>query len=87
MSGETILIVEDNYIELTVLQSDLESSGFKCITANNGNEALDKLNHESVDLIISDQNMPSMGGPGAVAGCQKPIWQSPFHYVDPGRKY
>jgi DNA-binding NtrC family response regulator len=62
MSGEKILIVEDNFIELTILQSDLEKKGYLCVTAGDGVEALDKLGKDSVDLIISDQNMPGMGG-------------------------
>lgn len=62
MSGEKILLVEDNEIEKMMLTSDLEKAGYTCISTSNGIEALNYLQNDQVDLIISDQNMPEMDG-------------------------
>ncbi len=62
MTGKKVLIVEDNEIEKIMLLSDLEKAGYDCIPAGDGVQALDCLKTHRVDLIISDQNMPEMGG-------------------------
>ncbi len=78
MAGERLLIVEDNLIELTLLQSDLESRGYQCITAADGEEALEKLERREVDLIISDQNMPGMDGLSLLQEVKKRFGSLPF---------
>jgi two-component system cell cycle response regulator len=40
----------------------LEGNGYLAITAENGQEALDKLKTENIDAIISDVLMPEMDG-------------------------
>lgn len=56
-----ILIVEDDSILRTLYQAYLTPE-FTVTTKNNGKDALQFLNSESVDLIISDIQMPEMGG-------------------------
>ncbi|PQJ87888.1 fused response regulator/phosphatase [Aliivibrio sifiae] len=56
-----ILIVEDDAIFRMLYQAYLEKE-FTITTKNNGEEALEFLNHETVDLIISDIQMPKMSG-------------------------
>ncbi|HMF79437.1 MAG TPA: response regulator [Bryobacteraceae bacterium] len=34
----------------------------KCLQASNGQEALEMLRHEQVDIILTDVNMPTMNG-------------------------
>ena len=56
-----ILIVEDDATLRILYQAYLQKE-FTITTKNNGEEALEFLNHETVDLIISDIQMPKMSG-------------------------
>jgi CheY-like chemotaxis protein len=56
-----ILLVEDN-IELLMLMRTLLSGTYHIETATNGNEALDIVAREDLDLVISDVMMPGMDG-------------------------
>ena len=40
----------------------LKSSGFDVIEAVDGQDAIEKLRERSVDLVLTDQNMPRMDG-------------------------
>ncbi len=62
-SGETILFVEDNESIRDILGRYLSKYGYNIIIAENGKDALNKLESiEKVDLIITDVIMPEMGG-------------------------
>ncbi|MBF0500363.1 MAG: response regulator [Candidatus Riflebacteria bacterium] len=58
-----ILIVDDDAFIRDVLAMVLESENFSVDCAENGKEALEKFTQNSeFDLVISDLNMPVMGG-------------------------
>jgi len=57
-----ILIVEDDYSILKIIQFNLEKEGFEIKTALNGTSALSILETWMPDLIISDIMMPEMDG-------------------------
>ena len=57
-----ILIAEDDRELGRLFATVLERNGYRCIWAKNGEEALDILDKEYVDLIISDIMMPKMDG-------------------------
>ncbi len=57
----TILLVEDN-VELLQILHDLFAPFYNVLTATNGEEGLQKVYDESIDLIISDVMMPKMSG-------------------------
>ena len=57
-----ILVVDDNYENVYMLESLLRGNGYEITSARNGMEALDRLKAENVDLIISDILMPRMDG-------------------------
>ena len=62
-SGATILLAEDNHVNQSIIENLLGGTGINLIVANNGQEALSYLfNHENVDLIIMDIDMPVMDG-------------------------
>ena len=56
-----LLVVEDN-IELLMLMSQLLSSKYHVETATNGKEAMEIIQKEELDIIISDVMMPVMDG-------------------------
>jgi PAS domain S-box-containing protein len=61
--GRRVLIVEDNEINQKVTSLHLQKKGFSIDIANNGKEAVVKLEAgESYDLIIMDLQMPEMNG-------------------------
>jgi len=60
----TILIVDDDPLLVSLLASHAEALGYQTLTATNGQEARTILEEqpESVDLILSDVQMPVMDG-------------------------
>lgn len=60
----TILIVDDEILFLRSISEGLSASidGLKVLTAENGQEAIDILERESVDLLITDLEMPVVNG-------------------------
>jgi len=57
-----ILVVEDDRHTRMLLQAILEHDGYTVYTANNGEEALEVLEKEQVDLVVLDIMMPKMDG-------------------------
>ncbi len=62
MSGETILIVEDNQVLREGLREILAIEGYHVLCASNGKEALQEMSTFNPDLILSDLAMPEMDG-------------------------
>ncbi|CAM8662931.1 response regulator [Rhodoferax sp. TBRC 17660] len=61
--AKTILIVDDSLTMTMSVKSSLEMNGFVVQTASDGVQALTKLKGGlKPDLIITDINMPNMGG-------------------------
>ncbi|MFA6743534.1 MAG: PAS domain S-box protein, partial [Candidatus Neomarinimicrobiota bacterium] len=58
----TILIVDDMLDGRTMLATFLEKNGYQVLGTANGKEALEVLEKQSVDLIITDILMPEMDG-------------------------
>lgn len=58
----TILVADDNADLRELLKMQLEKHGFACIEAENGNEVVEKLGCDKVDLILMDMNMPELDG-------------------------
>lgn len=57
-----ILIVDDDEVVLEVLKSYIASFGFQYSTAADGLEACQHLQKQDFPIIITDINMPNMGG-------------------------
>lgn len=62
MKNSTILIVDDDRDIKDLLTIMLRNQDIDSITANDGIEALEKLNNNKIDLIILDIMMPKMDG-------------------------
>ena len=65
-AGKTILIVDDEFGILEVLESILSDAGFKVTTAVNGQDALVHLQDNVPDLVIVDYMMPLLNGAGVI---------------------
>ena len=61
-SGITVLIVDDERDVREPLAKFLRSQGFDAITASNGVEALGILEANAVAVVVTDLQMPKMGG-------------------------
>ena len=57
-----ILIVDDDPGQRSLLFSFLSKQGFQITQAVSGEDALDRLNSESFDMMISDVRMPGLSG-------------------------
>ncbi|MDO9578597.1 MAG: response regulator [Candidatus Cloacimonadales bacterium] len=57
-----ILIVDDEPINVMIANKILQKNGYDTCTAKNGQEALDTIFSEPVDLILLDIMMPEMNG-------------------------
>lgn len=57
-----VLIVEDEQALATAYQTILEKHGYSVSTANNGEDALDKIGAKLPDVILLDMLMPKMNG-------------------------
>jgi CheY-like chemotaxis protein len=63
-SGETLLLVEDDYSTREALKTLLVDSNYHVLTAANGQEAFDiyEQQTDNIAMVISDMVMPVMGG-------------------------
>ena len=61
-NGETILIVDDSPSMREMIRFTLKSAGYRVIAATDGVEAMQYANQNSVNLVVTDINMPNMDG-------------------------
>jgi len=76
-----VLAVDDLAENLCFMMNLLESAGYGAVCAKNGKEALERLQEEAFDLIVSDILMPVMDGFQLCWECKtKAQWRDiPFH--------
>lgn len=60
--GKRILVVDDDRNLRKIIQTNLELAGYDVVTAANGEEAMQKLEHMQADLVLLDVMMPLMDG-------------------------
>jgi CheY-like chemotaxis protein len=58
----TILVIENEVSNRILIERVLSTRGYRCLSASNGREALDLLDRERVDLILTDLSMPVLDG-------------------------
>ncbi|HTU34545.1 MAG TPA: response regulator transcription factor [Candidatus Acidoferrum sp.] len=77
MTSATVLVVDNEAQIRRVLRTILSSHGYSVLEASGGEESIEKLREEKVDLILLDVNMPGMSGMEACAeirrSCDAPI--------------
>jgi CheY-like chemotaxis protein len=57
-----VLVVEDDASIREMIALALESAGHEAVTASNGEDALELVEHEEADVIVLDLRMPLMDG-------------------------
>ena len=62
MPVKTVLVVDDSPTERHVLVELLSRNGYQVITAENGEEGIEKARRELPDLILMDVVMPGLNG-------------------------
>ncbi len=67
----TILVIEDEYGILTIIQEALTLAGHDVEIAKNGEEGIHKFDHHSYDLVITDILMPGVDGNGVAQHIRK----------------
>lgn len=60
--GNNILYVEDNPDNMMLVQRALEARGYRLLKAVNGLSGVELAEHEEVDLILLDINLPDIDG-------------------------
>ncbi len=60
--AKTILIVDDSASVRQVVGLTLRGAGYEVVAAEDGRDALSKLDGRKLHLVISDVNMPNMDG-------------------------
>ena len=62
LAGKRVLVVDDDVRNIFALSTLLERQGMHVSTANNGQEAIEKVAEDDVDLVLMDIMMPGMDG-------------------------
>lgn len=60
--AKTILVVDDDPMNLKMADFILKKASYEVISAASGAECLDKLKENSIDLVLLDIEMPQMSG-------------------------
>lgn len=61
-SNKKILIVDDEVEMRIALETTLKREGFNLTLAENGKQAMERLNEDTFDLVLTDIKMPKMSG-------------------------
>ena len=62
MENPTVLFVDDEMRLLQSLRRGLMDEPYRCLFANSGAEALEKLARNEVHVVVTDMKMPEMNG-------------------------
>lgn len=57
-----LLVIDDDGDTRDVLRATLTQRGFEVACARTGADAIEQLEHDAFDVVISDLNMPGMSG-------------------------
>lgn len=60
--AKRILVIDDDPVGLTLMETRLVKAGFKVLLANNGQMGLNFVNAQKPDLVVLDIEMPQMNG-------------------------
>ena len=61
-SGKTVLLADDSVTVRNTVEKALMKAGFAVVTASDGEEAVEALKKNRIDLVVSDVEMPRLDG-------------------------
>jgi len=61
-ASKTVLIVEDNELNMKLFHDLLDAHGYDVVEARTGPEALEKVSEQRPDLILMDIQLPEVSG-------------------------
>ncbi|RUO65040.1 Response regulator receiver domain-containing protein [Pseudidiomarina planktonica] len=73
-----VLIADDDFISLEVLQTMVAREGIEVTTAKTGDEALEKALSQNFDLVLLDYEMPGLTGAQVAAKLQDANYTAPL---------
>jgi two-component system cell cycle response regulator DivK len=62
MTGERILVVEDNELNMKLFRDVLVATGYRALEATTGGEAVDLAVEQEPDLVLMDIQLPDADG-------------------------
>jgi two-component system cell cycle response regulator DivK len=62
----TVLVVEDNALNLKLIRAVLEHAGFTVVVATSGEEGVDVASRGGLDLVLMDLQLPGIDGTEAM---------------------
>ena len=62
MTGEQILVVEDNEKNMKLFRDVLVATGYRTLEATTGREAVDLASEHTPDLVLMDIQLPDLDG-------------------------
>jgi two-component system, cell cycle response regulator DivK len=62
MTGERILVVEDNAKNMKLFRDVLTATGYRTLEATTGTEAVDMASEHRPDLVLMDIQLPDLDG-------------------------
>jgi two-component system cell cycle response regulator DivK len=62
MPDKTVLLVEDDFMNMRLVQHVLETEGYNVVGATSGWEALNQIKNSLPDLILMDVQLPDIDG-------------------------
>lgn len=66
--AKLIMTADDSASVRQMVAFTLKQSGYEVVEAVDGKDALNKLNAQKVDMLLTDLNMPHMDGIGLIKG-------------------
>ena len=58
----TVLVVDDEELLREIWQEQFSSEGFKVLTASSGDEGIEQIKNNKIDIVVTDLKMPKSSG-------------------------
>jgi two-component system chemotaxis response regulator CheY len=78
-----VLVVDDSKVMRMIVRRTLRQAGIECVIteAEDGKDAIAKMNESMPELILCDWNMPNMNGIELLRAVRKAGYRMPFGFV------